>query len=408
MRVTVGADIRFARTPDGATWTPIQYSRRFWDRYLNVFDEVCVLGRAKNVSDVPANWLRVDGDGVLVHALPHYVGPWQYLKCSHAFRRSVMSGIESSDAVILRVGSEVARIAQPHLTRQGRPYAVEVISDAREVFAPGAIDHPLRPFFQRYFSYCQRRICAKASSISYVTQTALQRHYPPGSGAYSTYYSDVDLDDQAFVESPKLPSKNGDSLRLISVGSLAQMYKAPDVVIDAVAALAREEHDVRLTWVGDGRHRPAMEARARDLGISNRVEFLGSLPPGAAVREELDKSDLFLLVSRAEGLGRALIEAMARGLPCIGSNVGGILELLPAEDLVEPGNVEALTAKIREIASNPSRAAAMGERNLSKAKEYSAKALLERQLAFLRSVRDQAAEWQANQPRRIVTERLPS
>jgi glycosyltransferase involved in cell wall biosynthesis len=408
MRVTVGADIRFARTPDGATWTPIQYSRRFWDRYLNVFDEVCVLGRAKNVSDVPANWLRVDGDGVVVHPLPYYVGPWQYLKCAPALQRSVKSGIESGDAVILRVGSVVARIAQPHLTRQGRPYAVEVISDPREVFAPGAIDHPLRPFFQKYFSYRQHRICANASSISYVTQTALQRHYPPGSGAFSTYYSDVDLEGQAFVESPKPPLKNGDSLRLICVGSLAQMYKAPDVVIDAVAALAREGHDVRLTWVGDGMYQPAMEARAQDLGISTRVDFLGALPPGAAVREELDKANLFLLVSRAEGLGRALIEAMARGLPCIGSNVGGILELLPTEDLVEPGEAAALTEKIREIASNPSRMATMAERNLFKAKEYRADALLERQLAFLRSVREQATTWQSMQRRQSLSSPVPS
>jgi glycosyltransferase involved in cell wall biosynthesis len=399
MRVIVGADIRFARTPDGATWTPVQYSRRFWDRYLSIFDEVCVLGRTKAVSDVPATWLRVDGDGVVVHALPYYEGPWQYLKCSGEFRRSVMDGIGSDDAVILRVGSEIARVAQPQLAKQGRPYAVEVISDPREVFAPGAIDHPLRPFFRRYLSRRQRSICAGARSISYVTQCALQQRYPPGRGAYSTYSSDVELDKSAFVENPKLPPKNGDSLRLISVGSLAQMYKAPDVVIDAVAALVRERHDVGLTWVGDGMCRPAMADRARELGISTRVDFLGALPPGAAVREELDKSDLFLLVSRAEGLARALIEAMARGLPCIGSNVGGISELLPPDDLVEAGKVDELTAKIQAVISNPARMAAMAERNLTKAQEYRADALLERQLSFLRSVREQAADWQSRQRR---------
>jgi glycosyltransferase involved in cell wall biosynthesis len=399
MRVIVGADIRFARTPDGATWTPVQYSRRFWDRYLSIFDEVCVLGRTKAVSDVPATWLRVDGDGVVVHALPYYEGPWQYLKCSGEFRRSVMDGIGSDDAVILRVGSEIARVAQPQMAKQGRPYAVEVISDPREVFAPGAIDHPLRPFFRRYLSRRQRSICAGARSISYVTQCALQQRYPPGRGAYSTYSSDVELDKSAFVENPKLPPKNGDSLRLISVGSLAQMYKAPDVVIDAVAALVRERHDVGLTWVGDGMCRPAMADRARELGISTRVDFLGALPPGAAVREELDKSDLFLLVSRAEGLARALIEAMARGLPCIGSNVGGISELLPPDDLVEAGKVDELTAKIQAVISNPARMAAMAERNLTKAQEYRADALLERQLSFLRSVREQAADWQSRQRR---------
>ncbi len=407
MRVIVGAEARFSRAPDGTTWTPVQYGRRFWDRYLKVFDEVRVLSRVKEVPEPPEGWLRVDGDGVIVHALPYYEGPLNFLLCSRQFAQAVNSSLELDAALIFRVGSEIARIAKSTLKRTGRPYAVEVLSDPVEVFAPGSVSHPLRPFFQRYCAWQLRNVCEGAAAASYVTEFALQRRYPAGRTAYSTYYSDVELPPQAFVRAPKVASREISTLNLISVGSLAQMYKSPDVVIDAIAALVQEGHDVRLTWIGDGIYRPAMEARAQELGLSNRVNFLGSLPPGDPVRDQLDIADLFLLVSRAESLGRALIEAMARGLPCIGSTVGGIPELLPNQDLVPPADVKALTEKIRAVAASPARMTAMAERNLFKAREYRAEALAERQTAFLRTVRDQAVEWQAWQRRQPVSQPLP-
>ena len=62
--------------------------------------------------------------------------------------------------------------------------------------------------------------------------------------------------------------------------------------------------------------------------LRDRVRFRGQLTTPVDVRAELDRADLFVLPSRQEGLPRAMIEAMARALPCIGSSVGGIPELL--------------------------------------------------------------------------------
>src|ERR1043166_5635017 len=111
------------------------------------------------------------------------------------------------------------------------------------------------------------------------------------------------------------------------------MYKAPDVLIRAVAQCVAAGFDLTLHVVGDGKHRPELEQLASALGVSDRVIFLGLLPAGAAVRERLDRSDLFVLASRCEGLPRAMVEAMARSLPCIGSTIGGIPELLPEDDM---------------------------------------------------------------------------
>jgi glycosyltransferase involved in cell wall biosynthesis len=111
------------------------------------------------------------------------------------------------------------------------------------------------------------------------------------------------------------------------------------------------------------------------------------------VRAALDHADLFVLPSRTEGLPRAMIEAMARALPCIGSTVGGIPELLPPEDLVPPGDAAALARKIREVVCDPDRMARMSARNLEQARQYREDALSGRRIAFYQRVREVTEAW---------------
>jgi glycosyltransferase involved in cell wall biosynthesis len=80
-------------------------------------------------------------------------------------------------------------------------------------------------------------------------------------------------------------------------------------------------------------------------------------------------------------------------LPCIGSTVGGFSELLAEEDLVAPGDVQALAAKIRDVVTNPQRMAKMSARNFAKAGEYRQDVLWEQRLAFYRRVREMTEEW---------------
>jgi glycosyltransferase involved in cell wall biosynthesis len=186
-------------------------------------------------------------------------------------------------------------------------------------------------------------------------------------------------------------------LTLIIVGTLAQLYKAPDILIEAVGACVQEGLDLELVLVGDGKHRQELELQAADCGLNGHVRFLGQLPAGDAVRAQLDQADLFVLPSRQEGLPRAMIEAMARALPCIGSTVGGIPELLLAEDLVPPDDAPALARKIREVVTDSTRMAHMSARNLKKAQEYRDEVLRERRTAFYRFVREKTKAWQKAQ-----------
>ena len=107
----------------------------------------------------------------------------------------------------------------------------------------------------------------------------------------------------------------------------------------------------------------------------------------------LDEADLFVLPSRSEGLPRAMIEAMARGLPCIGTRVGGVPELLLAEDLVAAGDAEALASKIIEVFHEPQRLAEMSARNLSQAQAYRDEVLRERRTQYYSRLREVTERW---------------
>jgi len=379
------------RTPDGRVWTCAQYGYAFFLRYLEVFDHVEVVSRVCDVPVVPSHWQRVDGSGVSLIPVPYYIGPWQYLRRRPRIMRVFLAAAKTAEAVIFRGGSSFSDGLTRAWRTRPRPFGVEVVGDPWEVFSPGAFTHPLRPFFRLWFYRQQARLCLKASAVAYVTKHTLQRRYPARAGALSASYSDVELDNDAFVSSPRASSLDGTPITLLTVATLAQLYKGQDTLISAMARCARQGLDLHLVLVGDGHYRSRLENQAADLGLGERIRFLGELPSGAAVRAELDRADLFVLPSRTEGLPRALVEAMARGLPCVGSTAGGIPELLEPCDLVRPNDVQALAEKVREVVTQPHRRAEMALRNLQRARQYHETLLRKTREDFYRYVKDRTA-----------------
>lgn len=397
MKVIVALEHRFSKTPDGAVWTQSPFFYKFWQRYLEVFEQVSVVARVQDVSSVSAQWRQANGESVTFVPVPYYMGPWQYLLKVQKINQVIRQSVQPQDAVILRVSSQIADCLEPRLRQVGHPYALEVVADPYDVFAPGSIKHPLRPLFRWWFPQRLRRQCRKAAATTYVTEYALQHRYPPLPTAWTAPCSDVELPETAFVTEPRKSNVDDGVRRLIMVGTLAQLYKAPDILIHAIALCIQKGLNLRLTIVGDGQHQSDLEALAAQLDIRDHVEFRGRLPAGEAIIRALDQADLFVLPSYQEGLPRAMIEAMARGLPCIGSTVGGIPELLPEGDRVPPGDVVALAEKIQEVLGDPQRMTQMSERNLSRAQDYSNTKLSQKRTEFYQTVRQITTDWIAEQ-----------
>jgi len=388
MKVLVTASERFAITNDGHLWSAkgsLSYSS-LWAGYLEAYEQVYLMARANPVSEPPAGWAKATGPGIQAVPVPYFVGPWEYVKKYHSVKRSIAKAVANADAFHLRIpctiGTEVYK-----LLPSDRPVGIEVVADPYDIFAPGSVKHPLRPAFRWWFPRELRHQCRNASAALYVTKQALQKRYPCPN--YSVGVSDVELPEGMLLSTPRTFNSEQRSFTLIQVGTMAQLYKAPDILISAVAACVQGGLDLKLILLGDGQYRPQLEQQAQTLGISDHVQFCGQLPNRDAVRDKLDQADLFVLPSYQEGLPKAMVEAMARGLPCIGSTVGGIPELLPEEDMVPAGNVEALATKIRQVLSNPQRMTQMSARNLEIAQGYTQEILYKQRLAFYRYVREQ-------------------
>jgi glycosyltransferase involved in cell wall biosynthesis len=109
----------------------------------------------------------------------------------------------------------------------------------------------------------------------------------------------------------RTPSQTG--RQVVSVGRLAP-EKRFDLLIDAFAMMHQQMPDARLTIYGEGAERPALEAQVKRLGLDGAVDLPGYTSDLDAVHSA---ADLFVCTSRREGLGNAIIEAMARGVPVV-------------------------------------------------------------------------------------------
>jgi colanic acid/amylovoran biosynthesis glycosyltransferase len=134
--------------------------------------------------------------------------------------------------------------------------------------------------------------------------------------------------------------------------------------ITAAAALraARKDLRVRYRIIGGGDAEPDLRALIDRLGVADAVTLLGPQPT-AEVLAWMQRSDVFLLPSLAEGTPTVLIEAQASGLPIVATDVGGVRDILPdgrSGFLVPGGDSGAMIASLRRLVDQPERWEEMG------------------------------------------------
>ncbi|MFP5208811.1 MAG: glycosyltransferase family 4 protein [Acidobacteriota bacterium] len=116
---------------------------------------------------------------------------------------------------------------------------------------------------------------------------------------------------------------------LLTVGRMAasERYKGHDRVIKALPDLIAAGIDIMYVIAGEGDDRPRLEQLAREVGVSDRLRFVGALPLDTLI-EAYRMADLFVMPSTGEGFGIAFLEAMACGTPALGLDVAGARDAL--------------------------------------------------------------------------------
>ena len=162
--------------------------------------------------------------------------------------------------------------------------------------------------------------------------------------------------------------------------------KSLDLLLRAWVEVAKQT-PANLVLVGDGPDRQSLTDLANDLKIADRVHFTGSVPDPA---EFLRAADVFVLPSVAEGLSNSLLEAMATGLPCLASDIGGNTDLLESGKtgwLVPPGKIEAWSSAMIHAIDDPEAARTIGHAaRLRIESEFALPVVVDRYVALYRQM----------------------
>ncbi len=132
------------------------------------------------------------------------------------------------------------------------------------------------------------------------------------------------------------------------------LYKGFTVLLDAMREVSRRMPEAALDIVGAGDARAEIERHASAAGVAGAVRFLGELTDEAMARSYRE-ADVFVLPSEREGFGIVFVEAMARGLPCVGVSAGAVPEVIEngvGGMLVPPGDAAALADAMCALAGN--------------------------------------------------------
>lgn len=148
-----------------------------------------------------------------------------------------------------------------------------------------------------------------------------------------------------------------DKTVLMTLGRLSaeEKYKGFDEIMELLPGLAKQVPNIAYLIVGDGDDRPRLAAKAQALGVGDRIVFTGYIPE-AEKADHYRLADAFVMPGRGEGFGFVFLEALACGVPAVGSTLDGSREALRGGALgilVDPRHPEDIQAGILEALTRP-------------------------------------------------------
>lgn len=200
----------------------------------------------------------------------------------------------------------------------------------------------------------------KAAAVHCVSEATLRDAVALGLDPAKARIIRPAVDPQRFRPGPVRANPNG-PFRVITVGNL-NWTKAHEWALLAIRQVADAGVDVRFDIIGDGQDRQRVLYTIHDLGLQDRVRWLGKQPPDK-VLECVRQADAFLLSSHSEGISNAVLEAMACGVPIVTTDCGGMREAVTdgMEGFVVPlREAEAMAAALLKLAGDPELRRCMG------------------------------------------------
>ena len=375
---------KIAQDSEGNFYTGSAFSQEVFDRYLLLFDHITLLMRKAKIDpydlDAFRRLNRIDTSNIDLVFLPdptenlkNFLSP----KLRSDFKRIVLENISKNRAVIMRAPSGSGTIAAEYCHEQEIPFLVEAVGCPWD----SSWYHSIKGKLLALSGWkAMRRVLRYADYAVYVTSEFLQRRYP--TNGKSIAISDVELkpmDEKVLEKRLHRIENHTGKMKLTTAAAVNAGYKGQKFVIEALADLKKQGNTSFEYHLVGGGDPSALQELAKRLGVNDQVFFEGSLPH-ESMFAWFDSMDLYIQPSLQEGLPRAVVEAMSRGLPALGAHTGGIPELLGNDCIFPRKSVKDIVEKLSGLTKK--RLETMAKNNFECAKQFQKELLEQKRYGF--------------------------
>ncbi len=366
-------------------------------RYFHVVDKLIVVIRTIKIKKTykEANLNLVELESLEFVEIPNLNSITGFLFKRNKNKIIIKENVEKADLIFARMPSLISDIAIDFARKSNKLYMVEVGGCSWDAYWNHSL---LGKLIAPYVYINQKKGIRNASFASYVTEEWLQKRYPTKGEKISASNVYLPKVEELVLEKRMEKIKNGISKNKIVIGTTAAVdvkYKGQEYIIEAISRLNRKGFNFEYELVGAGDNK-YLKKIACKFGINDKIKFKGLLLK-AEVIEWLDSIDIYAQPSKQEGLPRALIEALSRGCPAIGSTTAGIPELLQSELVFRNCNVDEICDKLENLVSNPSEMIKSAKFNFLKSRNYEKEILDEKRNFLYEKYRKEALNRKGNE-----------
>ncbi|HJL79226.1 MAG TPA: glycosyltransferase family 4 protein [Candidatus Marinimicrobia bacterium] len=250
------------------------------------------------------------------------------------------------------------------------------------------VDWIRRWLYYSFVTLTERKALRKLAGLSAnsnATAETVSKAYDIPSEKIKTIYLGLDLDCVPIDD--QLEKERFHRPIMLLVGGNVQRKGLP-VILKTIPELLKEIPGLTLQVIGKNQNIGRMKKLAGKLGVMDSVEFIGWIPP-EKIKTYYRKASVFVMPSLMEGFGLVFLEAMAQGLPVIGGNVGGTLELIKDGEngiLVSPRNSQALKKAIQKEINDVAFRKKIISNGYSTVNEFTVKKMVKETVIFYQAI----------------------
>lgn len=350
-----------------------------FERYNVISDSLTIIGRQDfaSESNIPK---ETDNRYSLITKYRIVLFSRKYQNLAKRLRFEIFN----SSFIILRLPSISGILGYFYCRRFRKNFLVELVGDTSSSLKYHG--SKIAAFLEPFYTFMIKKIVRKAPYVMYVSQYFLQRKYP--NKKLNIGCPDVVINPPLeTVLQNRLQKIDGSSEIFVLglIGSLDVKYRGHNLLLEVLRLCRLRNYNFFVRFLGAG-DSTSLNKEAKRLGVLEYVEYSGFVPSGEPVLAWIDEIDILVMPTKAETLGRAIIESMSRGCPVIGSYETAIPEQIGGDCVFSSDDVGGFYNKIVSMYNDKEYMKLCAIENFYRAHKYTEKFIATKRNSFYQMI----------------------